>query len=636
LQRFVKEGTSGFLQGFSRNEVFDKERVASNKLPFRQKRFEEIILDYQIHKGDLTNDEFQQRLDTLYRNIDESFENVEGLDEAIQFSYYRMDLRKMEPRVDEARVREGNTYIPITASLPETLVKSQQESEKVREELSRHWPLKLWSNARYEKDESKFAKYSQYEENASLALAEAVEMIAPQEHSILFDDTPIYTSAVLLRDFGQSLSQEETHACTNILLKRLEQLVDQHYRYQFGDGFDVAIAMLPFLISRQSDVEEGTLANPIVLMLAILLDWEKPRKMAILAFRKEIYKQYSVLAGHIMSALCKLKPIYDQTVSRRSGISPAQFIERHIRKQAQMLFQENAGVPDLKLDNLDYQALQTLSMLVDSSVPSSVDIVIGTGDGIWSELFSSERKKRDRGEFRDYEQENDYIDWLAEYLLRASKDVQLIVLESLAPHLEDSENFEHLLRSLVFTQDRLRQNEPFWNLWEELFTIIETFCVKKKDYFIKRATDLEYSILKEEQLIITYAFAFRWWVEGVTAWHTLSPANNDFFMRLANELGYHPCIIYALSRVLNTVGYELLEYGIDWLSTVIQNNSHLVKMALPVNTEYYIEEYIQRYIHLHKNDLKRNAEMRKSVIAILNFLVEKGSTCGYMLRENLS
>jgi hypothetical protein len=44
---------------------------------------------------------------------------------------------------------------------------------------------------------------------------------------------------------------------------------------------------------------------------------------------------------------------------------------------------------------------------------------------------------------------------------------------------------------------------------------------------------------------------------------------------------------------------------------------------------------MKEYIYKNREKIKRNVQLKKEVLVILEFLVEKGSVAGYMLRENI-
>ncbi len=78
-----------------------------------------------------------------------------------------------------------------------------------------------------------------------------------------------------------------------------------------------------------------------------------------------------------------------------------------------------------------------------------------------------------------------------------------------------------------------------------------------------------------------------------------------------------------------------IEEGIVWLSEIINNNPHLQNVSLPKNTIFYIEEYISEFIKEHISALRMDVELKRKIGNVLDFLVLKGSTMGYFLREEL-
>ena len=63
--RFTAESSASFL--LSGKDLLEKERLESNRLPFRKKRLEEIILSYQTNSSGLSTEAFNFRKQTLYQ-----------------------------------------------------------------------------------------------------------------------------------------------------------------------------------------------------------------------------------------------------------------------------------------------------------------------------------------------------------------------------------------------------------------------------------------------------------------------------------------------------------------------------------------------------------------------------------------
>jgi len=341
------------------------------------------------------------------------------------------------------------------------------------------------------------------------------------------------------------------------------------------------------------------------------------------------------MSTRIIGAFVALKPDYDKEVSRHNGISPVSFLQKN-RDRIEVALARQTGYEDLPYNNLDYGALQTLSMLVPPGDDSSMNFVINLGSSIWPQMFNDQMHGNKHNEFRDYGQEMSYISWLAEYLLCSRPETQHIVVQKLAPFLKDSDNTECLLQEFITCENRLQKNESFWHLWDvELFGIIEDLCASQQASLMDNEYDDEYHGGSLGKTVTTFSLAFLLWPEDIRSWHTLKAENWPFFVKLATNLGYLPCVLYSIVRVLNTIGFEFLDQGINCVSTIVENNQRLAEIPLQVNTEYYLEEYMQRFIRAHRNDMKRNPEMRRKVISVLSFLVDRGSTCGFMLREDI-
>lgn len=59
------------------------------------------------------------------------------------------------------------------------------------------------------------------------------------------------------------------------------------------------------------------------------------------------------------------------------------------------------------------------------------------------------------------------------------------------------------------------------------------------------------------------------------------------------------------------------------------------RAALPANTQYYLEEYMNSLIKKEKFTLRTDNRRRKQAITVLNFLVSKGSTPGFRMRDEI-
>lgn len=75
--------------------------------------------------------------------------------------------------------------------------------------------------------------------------------------------------------------------------------------------------------------------------------------------------------------------------------------------------------------------------------------------------------------------------------------------------------------------------------------------------------------------------------DDITEWHIFKKENSIFFKMVSNRIGYNAATLYSIAKVLNSLGKEtFFSDGIDWISTIVNNNTHLIECSLPINTLY--------------------------------------------------
>lgn len=137
------------------------------------------------------------------------------------------------------------------------------------------------------------------------------------------------------------------------------------------------------------------------------------------------------------------------------------------------------------------------------------------------------------------------------------------------------------------------------------------------------------------EIIRNYLLAWPWWKETAREWHSLREREKAFFSKVAQELGHHPSVLYSISKILNDIGSTFIEDGIFWISGILERNPNYVTEKLDTNTIYYLENIVRKFITPDRQRIKRTKRIKDAVVTILNFLVERGSITGYLLREDI-
>lgn len=89
------------------------------------------------------------------------------------------------------------------------------------------------------------------------------------------------------------------------------------------------------------------------------------------------------------------------------------------------------------------------------------------------------------------------------------------------------------------------------------------------------------------------------------------------------------------TKVLNEIGSSFINDGVVWISNILQNNPQYTSTELETNTVYYIENITRRFILINRQRIKATLSLKSQVIVILDFLLEKGSTTGFLLRDDI-
>jgi hypothetical protein len=91
----------------------------------------------------------------------------------------------------------------------------------------------------------------------------------------------------------------------------------------------------------------------------------------------------------------------------------------------------------------------------------------------------------------------------------------------------------------------------------------------------------------------------------------------------------------SISKLLNDIGSSYLKEGVSWISNTLQVNKGVLAAKLETNTVYYLENLARKYIYENRQEIRKMAKAKAEILVILDFLIEKGSAIGYLLRENI-
>jgi hypothetical protein len=269
-----------------RNELFQNERIKTCDEEHRKKSLEHLALQYQLFRTEgESEEEAKERQEALWEIFDKYYaelpdKSVEtDFDKTWRLYLSRMDRRKMNIGVER---KDKKVLINFNPEIDQELKKYSEDALSKSSAAIKYLPLRLWSNCRLKKEESKYVQYQQYENNPQLVIKETKEIIEGQKHdgeeSLPLDwSIPAYACSVLVRDFIDKLSKEDKEFCKEVLIGFASMpLRAKLYHYQISDGTEPAIIILPELIKLFP--EDGGKIK--FLLLLLLTQWGEVESFA--------------------------------------------------------------------------------------------------------------------------------------------------------------------------------------------------------------------------------------------------------------------------------------------------------------------------------------------------------------------
>lgn len=639
IHRQAAESGLAFMNGYMpKDRLFDEKRITSDNLEFRNTTFADVIMNYQIKQNNLSAEEFSSRISTIYNIIDQTTKDMEAWETAYQYAYYRIDLRRyMADQESEVIEKNGRKYLRLKPQMPEKLIELRKNTEKEREEFyqNQYVELDAWSRARYQGKKENYQNYTKYEEQPETAYVEMMEILeCKYRKKVLLDlSVAMYTCAVLLRDFREKLSEEAVTCCEKIVQVTIRQWLLSDGSYLLSGAID---AVLPELI-RQISCENlsADWENPMLLLVGLLLDHREDLKMLPPCIADLLWKQDRHAALKVLYTYMYLSPAYRRKRRRHGDEGKLKtFFDENQMHVEQIFNKEITGILDINTDSLEFRCLLTLYELLNKEEEENFLFIINTGEKIWEKVFDRVDKKQSRP--FTWDRKRSYIRWLADYVLDLPPDRQKKLLHSMMPHVSMKDTFAAWIWEMVVCEVQNSRYTAFWNIWDLLQADIFEKCRERKK--LEENGDIIYAEerLAFDQLIKNYLLAPDIWADGITSWDSLKHEKANFYRKAAVRIGYHPIVLYSIAYILNSIGKDTFSReGVEWLSIIIKNNPHLKKADLPMNTQYYIEEYMSALVRREKVTLRREEHRRKQVLVVLDFLVERGSEVGYGMREDV-
>ena len=632
----------------SRRDVFANERLKTCEEKHRSLSIEDLFRNYQFFGvTGFTEEQNTELLKKIYDIIDSHKENIlETQDDdkkSLEILIARIDRRVMHPTVK--KMDDLNYIIEFNPELSSDLQEHSKQATTQFEEAIKYTSLRLWadfiSEKRHQKsDQDINQKQKQYNDNPLLALEETKQLVdelnAGRRTMGIFDySIPAFVCSKLIIEYRDKLTKEDKAFCKNIIFLYVSRLFSDEYDYQISDGVEAVIHAIPFLIYEYPEEIESFILALILCLFdkTSIGNYKRICDYVIDSiYESKIWELDPISAQSVLLGFIKLKPIYNKIYDEKRKVQG--FWNKTPKSNLLQEFEEtikdfsfiNISFDIREIELLDILDLEIVYQLIPYNTKDSIHLKIyeKTLPNIVPQLLIDRRNYKE--EFGDAS--NIYLIRLyifrrfAHFILERESNEIDIYLQPLINSFSATEEVALFLDEIVNAEDHNCKYDQFWYIWNKFYPRFIEISNGPNRFHLDNVT-------------ISYLLAWRWWRDGVEEWHSLKKENLLFYTNLAKDLGHNPTILFSISRVLNTIGSRFTQEGIDWIYTIIINNNSLELKKFESNTLYYIEKFMRRFVFMNKEQIKKTIRLKNKVVPILDFIIERGSIHGYLLRDSI-
>ncbi|KJS46398.1 MAG: ATPase family protein associated with various cellular activities (AAA) [Peptococcaceae bacterium BRH_c23] len=626
------------------NKLYQDERIKTCDDKHRESSLEHLAFKYQFFRSEgITEEEAENRLQIIWDIFDKYYEELQQKsqenekDKTWRLYLARMDRRKMKPTTEE---KDGQILINFNPEIAPELEEFSEQSIRTSTEYMKYSSLKLWANYKMENDE-RYKSYEQYENGPKFVIKEAKEIIEELENAEnkefnFFNYTiPGHACSVLVRDYFGDLSEEEKTFCKDIVLAVASSSITGPYAYQISDGVESSISVLPMLFKEFPDEKERiklilllTLFDPH--SIGMYCEFADYSKKAIINNLWEISfdDAQSLLFGYLW-----LKPKYDDArLALRKQKNKNNVYDLHENEVIEIfLTQSTRDLEKVNNNNINLEEIGNIDKMDLDDLKTAFQLIPMKSDNdehkklaeLIINIFAKQLLSKKREDKVDYKVRHGFFEKLAYIVLNSAKEDILIYLKPFIDGFNRSESIAELLKIFISSEDKLATYDNFWHVWSQFYSKVVELCKDGEEYWYTK------------DIIKAYLFEKTFWREEATEWRTFKESNKIFFKDISENIGHCPSVLHSISKLLNGIGSIYLGDGVLWISRMLVNNKNLWSCEFEENTIYYLENVVKKYIFLNRERIRKTKQLKQEILVILDFLIEKTSVIGYMLRENI-
>lgn len=633
---------SGMFPSIGINQFYENERKKSDALPHRGHDLEALAVKLQLTEG----------REEVFALIDRHRAELPPVEEQSEehrlwrLALHRMDVRGF--RLVEEPASEGTDEGTSDGEKPRErriLLGPGEIEADVQEVIDRHSPIAAqqerelsllhWGRAAWEGRESSHLDIRDWE----TFLARARDRDAEPEPEDFMRGGTGMIAAVCARDHWDEMSPEDRDWCIEKLVQEIERECDSEDRMIRRSRGALqpdryAAYVLPGLLGRDvsarqaARIKEGIAkalthaAEEVVIHAAEGIGVYSAGELRV--FSEGCVGAIAASARLISSRLAKErdKPYEEQ-------VQAAAILSEVVPTVRGAIIDQNRD-PETELGALDLddwpgrqaagRVLQVLGYQADSDLAirfhrrMAYSIVEDWDD----ELEDGSR----RGD-RDHRFNQEFFQRLARFVLKLEAEQTRHMCEPLlAAITRHPGEVKDFIRDLVMEEDGCAGESPFWAIWQ---AFADAICAAP---WIDRL-DSHFGFGKE---LVGAIFLGHHWKENVRHWRRLE-GQGYRVDELAARFRGSATVFDAYCRFLHDIGETALPRAFVILADSLAAGDPVAMLA-ERNTVFLLESLLRRYVYVEPHRLKSDPAIRRAVLALLDHLVEAGSSASYRMRDD--
>jgi conflict system STAND superfamily ATPase len=633
-----------FPKGRGQDAVFNAERKESDGLPHRKYDLESAIMNLQL--GPLAS-RVHEILDRQRAAVPEAAKRTEQ-DRMRLLSLGRMDLRQY----NVGAVVPAETPDPASSEPPRqrVLLEPKELAPDVQQMVDQNatkfagvnariavlmWGLKVFGHEQGQ-DPSRWKEV--------LAQARALNVSDLDEMEMASSGRgPNVVAAVCVRDHWDEMEADDRnwcveHVCAEVM--RDANQWDEMTRIQrHGMSADRPCAnVISVLLGKELTGGQRNLVRE-AFVNALTHPVNEVQWYAVWGIARQLSAIDPALALRCVNALALAATLVDGARAKErkkqyDKRKPTERIEEEAAALIRKQFWKEGGIAadaQEKLDPQDWFGAEATARILATFGETPCDalaIAAYTRAGAmlaeWWEADDDRRRdrKRERRE-RNHETQTAVSDFVQKFVLRTTSEAAEAILQPILATVDRvSRDIHWFVRGLTIVEDQLQKTEQFWFIWS---------------LFAKRVRSAPWIARLDDRYpsgdeLISAIFLGSWWKEDVRHWRSLE-GHADHVHRLFDDLPPSSTVLDDYVRFLYHIGEQSLPAAFMRIADKLKSGSADVLLKKR-NTAFMLEVLLQRHVYGRPLELKKDRGIRDAVLAILDILVENGSSAAFRMRDD--